>query len=146
MDGLDYMWRLDDDSKIYEPIKHDLFKFMADRQLQFGYLTEREDTCVCHLWDKVREYIKITGIKPEFFNELSETSNYYNNFEVSSMQLWRSDEYQHYINYLDKLAGVYYYRWGDAPIKTIAVSLFVPKDKTHVLTGIKYQHQGFKNF
>ena len=66
---------------------------------------------------------------------------YYNNFEVSALSLWRSTDYQDYIEYIDSLGGIYYYRWGDAPIRTLAVTLFVPSTKIHQFTDIPYKHQ-----
>ena len=110
MDGLTYIWRLDDDSHIFEPIKSDLFAYMQERHLLFGYITTREDTCVCHLWESVRKYIEFTKIKPTFFDEFPERTNYYNNFEISSLKLWRSLKYQHFIDFIDNLGGIYYYR------------------------------------
>ena len=70
---------------------------------------------------------------------------YYNNFEVSALSLWRSPDYQHYIEYVDSLGGIYYYRWGDAPIKSLAVALFVPSTKIHQFTDVPYQHRRLVN-
>ena len=47
-----------------------------------------------------------------------------------------SQEYQEFIEYIDHLGGIYYRRWGDAPIKTIAVSMFVPRNNTHKYADI----------
>ena len=148
MEGLSYMWRLDDDSHIHAPIKFDLFQYMEERHLQFGYITIREDPCVCHLWESVRKYIEITGIQPTFFDQFEEKTNYYNNFEISSLALWRSPSYRHFVQWVDRLGGMYYYRWGDGPIKSIAVSLFVPRDQVHQFTAdqVQYRHQGYQNF
>ena len=42
---------------------------------------------------------------------------------------------------MDKLGGIYYYRWGDAPIKTIGVSLFMRKGNLHWFKDINYTHK-----
>ena len=45
---------------------------------------------------------------------------FYNNFEVSRMDIWRSSAYEDLFRALE--AGVFKVRWGDAPIRTMAVS------------------------
>ena len=42
--------------------------------------------------------------------------------------MWMSRDYANYIEYIDRTGGIYYYRWGDAPIKSIAVTMFLPPD------------------
>ena len=67
---------------------------------------------------------------------------YYNNFEVSALSLWRSTDYQHYIEYVDSFGRhLLSDRWGDAPIKSLAVALFVPSTKIHQFRDIVYKHQ-----
>ena len=44
---------------------------------------------------------------------------YYNNFEVSATKLWYSVDYKEYINMIDRIGGIYYNRWGDAPINPL---------------------------
>ena len=38
---------------------------------------------------------------------------------------------------------IYYQRWGDAPVHSIAVALFAPRDKIHFFDDIGYQHDPF---
>ena len=45
---------------------------------------------------------------------------FYNNFEVSRMDIWRSSAYEDLFRALEE--GVFKVRWGDAPIRTMAVS------------------------
>jgi len=65
---------------------------------------------------------------------------FYNNFEVSDLDVWRSREYRDYIDYIDRTGGIYYGRWGDAPIKTLAVTLFIPQNRTHQFHDVEYSH------
>lgn len=81
------------------------------------------------LWSAVNDYAQRRAIRPKFRWAASHV--FYNNFEVSDLAVWRSPEYRDYIDYIDKTGGIYYRRWGDAPIKTLAVTLFVPKDRIH---------------
>ncbi len=48
---------------------------------------------------------------------------YYNNFELSRVDLWRTKEYTDYFLELDRSGGIFRYRWGDAPIRTISLAL-----------------------
>jgi Glycolipid 2-alpha-mannosyltransferase len=69
---------------------------------------------------------------------------FYNNFELSAISVWLSAEYQRYVDYIDRRGGIYHVRWGDAPIKTIAVTLFVHPNRTHQFRDIAYRHQKLK--
>lgn len=141
--GFDYAWRLDDDSKIKRPIKYDIFEYMREKNFLYGYVAITRDSpaCTINLWENTSKYINNSSIAPTFFAEWKQYWVYYNNFEVSRLSLWLSDDYQKFIDYIDKLGGIYYYRWGDAPIKSIAVSLFVRKNETHYFHDIGYQHR-----
>ena len=95
------------------------------------------------LWDAANEYINVASVKTEFYNKWPRNNMYYNNFEISRLSLWLSGDYQRFINYIDRLGGIYYHRWGDAPIKSIAVAMFVPRRRTHHFNDIGYHHQFF---
>jgi len=143
--GLEYGWRLDDDSLILRNIGYDVFAFMKSNQLQYGYIvTMGPDTCSRYLWEAAKLYKTTRQIKSQHFDTWKELDIFYNNFEISALSLWTSQQYQDYIDYIDLLGGVYYQRWGDAPIKTIAVTLFLRKEETH-LFNVSYFHQGFKS-
>ena len=143
MSELEYVLRLDDDSMILRQIKYDIFRFVRDRHITYGYVARNhEAACVEGLWPAVDKYISRESIAPQFYYNWSIFEIFYNNFELSSMALWNSDSYRKYIDYIDSLGGIYLNRWGDAPIKTIAVSLFVPLSQTHQFVDIGYKHQG----
>ena len=61
------------------------------------------------------------------------------------MSVWTSTAYRQFIDHVDRRGGIYYFRWGDAPIKTIGVTLFVEKDKTHLFKNIAYKHNIYTN-
>lgn len=48
---------------------------------------------------------------------------YYNNFFVSSTKFWEREDVKEAIDKIDKHGGIFYYRYGDAPIHTILVTL-----------------------
>jgi len=143
--GLDYVWRLDDDSQLPEDINYDLFAYMQLHNFQYGYMKIHFDSydCTTGLWKAVRHYMKLRHLQSLYFEEWIEPMIFYNNFEISALSLWMSKQYQDYINYVDRLGGIYYHRWGDAPIKTVAVTLFVPKHATHLFNDVTYIHGNF---
>ena len=138
MKQLEYTWRLDDDSLILSNINQDLFRFMSDKDLVYGYIsvTKYAGRCVQHLWNNATSYIRENHIKTQLFNKWPDTKMYYN-FEVSATKLWYSAKYKQYINMIDHAGGIYYNRWGDAPIKSIAVSMFVSENKTHCFCQVQ---------
>ena len=142
MNRLDLAWRLDDDSIILSDIGYDIFKYMSDNGIVYGYVLIKRDAygCLVHLWENATEYMNAHNINTTFFNTWPRAYVYYNNFEISSMALWRSREYQDYVEMVDQAGGIYHYRWGDAPIKTLAVTMFVPKSKTYCFSNMSYQH------
>ncbi len=147
IEGLEYLWRLDDESLITQPVSYDVFSFMKSNNILYGYIWIHRDSkdCVIDLWNSTARYIKKNNLPANNFQNWPSPMLYYNNFEISSLKLWGSKEYQSYIEYIDRLGGIYYHRWGDAPIKGIAVSLFVPHNQTHKFSDIGYKHNTFKN-
>jgi Glycolipid 2-alpha-mannosyltransferase len=94
--------------------------------------------CVIELWPAAERYWTYAG-----FDELIPMEyplKFDNNFEISATSLWRSKEYTDYINYIDRLGGIYYRRWGDAPVKSLAVSRLVNSSELHQFSDIEYVH------
>ncbi len=147
----DYYWRLDTDSFLLDKIYYDVFQFMQERNLEYGYINIFKDEPTSKgLWDTTKKYIEDNNIKPEFLHKFTsngawDRSYYYTNFEISKLDFWRSDEFMNYFEYLDRSGGIYKYRWGDHVIHLLAISMFVPENKVHRFSDIAYQHQGFIN-
>ena len=145
MADLEFAWRLDDDSQILgPPIHYDIFQFMSENDLLYGYQSIELDSTLCttNLWKSVMNYTQSANITPKFCWPAPQI--FYNNFEVSHQSVWRSKEYEDYFNFIDSLGGIYKYRWGDAPIKSLALSLFVSPNKVHLFDDIGYFHQSFR--
>ena len=141
--NLDYIWRLDDDSFIMSDVIFDVFRYMSEHDIIYGYRGISNDIarCVVGLWNNATRYIEQHNITTQFFKAWRENQIYYNNFEISSMKLWLSQNYKDYIDMIDQAGGIYYHRWGDAPIKSIAVTMFVPQNKTHMFRDVSYKHK-----
>jgi len=86
----------------------------------------------------------------------------WSNFEIGDLDFWRGEAYSKYFEYLESKGGFYYevcilfpyfrwsplircQRWGDAPVHSIAVSLFARKDQIHFFNEIGYRHEPFQH-
>ncbi|CEQ40000.1 SPOSA6832_01569 [Sporobolomyces salmonicolor] len=69
--------------------------------------------------------------------------HFWSNFEIGDLRFWRSKAYMDYVEFLDKKGGFFYERWGDAPVHSLAVALFLPKDKVIHLDPIAYRHNPY---
>ena len=144
LDGLEFYWRLDTDSRLLRPIGYDVFIRMKTLGKIHGYIWKKYDgkDCVLGLWSTARRYCETANLQPYFFDQWPNARVYYNNFEISRVDFWRSEPVQKYLDHIDRLGGIYYLRWGDNPIKAIAVSVFLPENKTHYFDDIGYAHDG----
>lgn len=52
---------------------------------------------------------------------------YYNNFFVTATSFWKRNDVKEIIDKIDKHGGIFYYRYGDAPIQTLIVTLMAPE-------------------
>ena len=144
LNGLEYAWRLDDDSVISRRIDYDVFLHMKDNGYTYGYAFVVSDhpKCIVGLWEITCKFAREYGIDiklPQYNSQLV----YYNNFEISKLSFWRSCDYQYYADYIDRLGGIYYYRWGDAAIKTLGLHIFVPRRNIYAFDDIGYVHKQF---
>lgn len=73
------------------------------------------------------------------------TCHFWSNFEIGDMDFWRSKVYQDYFEYLDRSGGFFYERWGDAPVHSIGLGLFLDKNKIHWFKDIGYRHIPYFN-
>lgn len=153
----EYYWRVEPDIKIYCDIDYDIFKWMKDNGKEYSFtvtLPEYKET-ILTLWDTTKKFM---AENPKFIHENNmldwisddkgETYNgchFWSNFEIASLNFWRSDAYTKYFEYLDKAGGFFYERWGDAPVHSIAASLFLPRDKIHFWSDVGYFHNPFNN-
>src|SRR3989344_3280370 len=147
--GYRWYWRLDTDSFILGRVPYDVFKFMEKNQYVYGYIVMSRDepTVTVGLWELTRRYLEDHNIKPTFIHDFVkdgvwDLSYYYTNFEISSLDFWRSAPVRDYFDHVDRSGGIYKHRWGDTLIHTMAVSMFLEKNKTHRFTDIYYDHQG----
>ncbi|CAI4055869.1 mannosyltransferase KTR3 SKDI_02G3130 [Saccharomyces kudriavzevii IFO 1802] len=155
LDEYEWFWRVDTDITLFCDIEYDIFKFLKVNKKKYGFilsLSEYEGT-IPTLWKTTKEFTKKN---PKFLNKNNlmnfisdddgETYNmchFWTNFEVGSLDFFRSDAYTQYFDYLDESGGFFYERWGDAPVHSIAASLFLDKSEIHFFDGLGFHHPDF---
>ncbi|KAL1914667.1 uncharacterized protein VTP21DRAFT_8078 [Calcarisporiella thermophila] len=154
---LDYYWRVEPSVDFFCDIDYDPFLYMQDNDLKYGFtisLFEYEST-IPTLWKTTKEFIEK---HPEYVapdNAMDFVSNdggnsynlchFWSNFEIADLKFWRSEAYSKYFEYLDKAGGFFYERWGDAPVHSIAASIFLNKSQIHFFNDIGYRHNPFQH-
>lgn len=153
----DYYWRVEPGVDFTCDINYDPFLFMEDNGKEYGFtimLPEYEAT-IPTLWGQTQKFMKKY---PQYIHprntlkELFEKSDggynlchFWSNFEIASLKFLRSEAYMKYFEHLDKAGGFFYERWGDAPVHSIAVGMFLPKEKIHFFEDIGYYHAPYGN-
>lgn len=162
---LDYAWyfRVEPDVEYMCDFMYDPFTLLRTNNKTYGFtiaIPEYQDT-VPTLWDTVEGFMAkypqhlhpnsaidfiSTNDSDVFFHSATKSDTKYNmchfwsNFEIASLDFFRSQAYADYFNYLDQAGGFYYERWGDAPVHSIAVSLLLDKNAIHHFDDIGYYH------
>ncbi|CAG8544655.1 15942_t:CDS:2, partial [Acaulospora colombiana] len=152
----DYYWRLEPGVEFLCDIDYDPFRFIQKNNITYGFtisLLELQET-IPTLWDTV---LKFSKEYPQYVNEknvirfMSQTGTTYNgchfwsNFEIGDLNFWRREAYLKFFDYLDRAGGFFYERWGDAPVHSIALALFLEKSQIHFFNDIGYKHSPFQH-
>jgi len=152
-----YYWRVEPDVKFFCDMQYDPFVYMEDNDKVYSFtisLVEWEPT-IPTLWSTVKEFI---ATHPQYIEEQNAMDylsadggqsynlcHFWSNFEIADMDFWRGEAYQAFFQYLESKGGFYYERWGDAPVHSIAASLFARKDQIHFFRDIGYRHDPFQH-
>lgn len=154
----DYFWRVEPGVRLDCDINYDIFKFMIDNNYQYGFtisMLEYPKT-ITSLFNSLLISLKNLN-KLDLINSIENYSNFvinfelndYNlchfwtNFEIGNLNLFRSKEYNDIFIELDKFNGFYYERWGDAPIRTLILSLILNYPQIKRFENLGYQHNPY---
>ena len=150
-----YYWRIEPDVEFFCPINYDPFIFMQQNGKKYGFTIALEEipATVPTLWkttlDFIQQhyhYIRADNNILKLFTNSNATYNmchFWSHFEIADMTLWRSEAYLKYFDWLDMAGGFFYERWGDAPVHSLAVGMFLGKDEVHWFEDIGYLHYPF---
>ncbi|KAE9398864.1 glycosyltransferase family 15 protein [Gymnopus androsaceus JB14] len=147
-----WYWRVEPNVKFYCNIDNDPFKYMEENNKVYGFTIAVYEipATIRSLWPAVTDFIKE---HPEYIADdnamgfISDNNgltynrcHFWSNFEIADMDFWRGPAYSAFFDHLDLHGGFYYERWGDAPVHSIAASLFLKADQIHFFQEIGYQH------
>lgn len=152
----DYYWRVEPWVEFYCDMPYDPFVFMRDNKKVYGFtimLREYIET-IPTLWEKTKEFMKNNRDLIPQRNSLKMVSDskgnynlchFWSNFEIADLNFLRSEKYIRYFEHLDRAGGFFYERWGDAPVHSLAVAMFLPPEQIHFFENIGYYHAPYMN-
>ncbi|KAJ7740301.1 glycosyltransferase family 15 protein [Mycena metata] len=147
-----WYWRIEPDVSFHCTLSFDPFLYMEaqDKVYAFTIALYEWSATIPTLWDTVKDFTKkypetvapdnAMGFMSENGGQDYNMCHFWSNFEIADMNFWRGETYMKFFEFLDKTGGFYYERWGDAPVHSIAASLFLPKSKIHFFNEIGYEH------
>ncbi|ORY96713.1 nucleotide-diphospho-sugar transferase [Syncephalastrum racemosum] len=157
LDEYDWYWRVEPGVKFFCDITYDPFLYMQKHKKKYGFvvtLTELQET-IPTLWQTVIDYAHSRHIdlgRPgrlwPYFEDQNGNYNlchFWSNFEIASLDLWRSPSYRDFFDYLDRTGKFFYERWGDAPVHSLAAGLFLDTTEVHYFEDIGYQHDLYRH-
>ncbi|KAF3910709.1 hypothetical protein ABW21_db0208125 [Orbilia brochopaga] len=162
LDQYEWYWRVEPGIGFYCDVDYDPFEFMRTSGKKYGFtitLPEYKST-IPSLWGQTLKFMKAN---PSYLNSNSSLQylledqdqgksldsvpapeyngcHFWSNFEIASLDLWRSEAYRKYFDHLDQAGGFFYERWGDAPVHSIAAALFLGTQEIHHFADMGYMH------
>jgi len=149
----DFYWRVEPDVHFFCDIDYDVFRFVRDNRIKYGFNMNILDDARSFpsLWKRTRSFI---NKHPELVHPEADLDwlldpqrqgdynncQFFSNFEIGDLSFFRGKANEKYFNWLDRGGGFFYERFGDAPIHTLAVAMFVPKREVWFFRDIGYQH------
>lgn len=159
----DWYFRVEPDVEYMCDFLYDPFTLLRTNNKTYGFtitIPEYYNT-IPTLWSTVKLFMAeypqflhpnnaldflVTNETDIFHHTFTESNSEYNmchfwtNFEIANLNFYRSEAYETYFNYLDQAGGFYYERWGDAPVHSIALALFLDRNAIHHFEDIGYYH------
>lgn len=144
----DWYLRLDTDSYIMSEMREDPFARMSGGAFLYGHVCPagrktEPAFAVEGLWEASLDFFGSFPPSPYLSGGRWNRCMLYTNFEVVYLPWWRSNAYMDYYRTIDRLGGIYYHRWGDAPIRTLALAARVPASRVLMFEDFRYRHQQF---
>jgi alpha 1,2-mannosyltransferase len=109
----------------------ELFEYIlpeCKKEINNGMFVEAKLSAGNPYFDRFKKVCEIVDGKECNLSEFSTQMPimYYNNFFITSTKFWKRNDVQVIVDKIDKDGGIFYYRYGDAPIHTILVTLLEP--------------------
>ncbi|KAF0984168.1 hypothetical protein FDP41_007345 [Naegleria fowleri] len=149
----EYYMRFDDDFRLMEPLKYDIFKFMEENNLQVGYSClgmpdHASGFWSGHLHERIWSYFLRQGILP--LEEMRTAGKWgqadtihAGPFEVARISVYDNPNYYHFIESVDIWEGTGVYRWSEQNFKSQWIKMYVPRLATHWFCDLSTYHKVF---
>ena len=168
---VEYILRLDTDAFFPAPLSVDPFVRLEQGRGVYGYLTTalEEPAMADGLLDAIRAGLKnltasgffsspeaagvpglllppeegllVRGVLGGGKRDEWDGTFFYNNFELLQLAFFRSRAYRAMFTALDASGGFFERRWGDGPVRTLALGLLARPEAVVKLSAIPYWHQ-----
>ncbi|KAJ1669507.1 hypothetical protein GGF38_002207 [Coemansia sp. RSA 25] len=155
-----YMWRLEPGSHYTCDFEYDPILHMQKNHYSYGFAIASEEMpdTVPTLFKSLTAYLRqnsatspssannnslswIVGGKNGGYNRC----HFLTNFEIADLDFLRSDAYQDLFTYLDRSGGIYYERWTDASVRSLAVPLLLSPRQVRWFHDVGYRHDALQN-
>jgi len=142
--------RLDTDSYFLKGANLSLFDWFNAGKLVYGYIEsavqDDHPQVVVGLRDTVRQYMRLRLRSRRLVPHYIGIRSYYTNFEIGSLDFFRSPVWQDFFQFLDSTGGFYTQRWGDAPVRFAGIWATCPKKQiSKIPPGFTYFHGDYFN-
>ncbi|KAI5180424.1 alpha 1,2-mannosyltransferase [Nematocida sp. AWRm80] len=159
-----YYWRIEPGTQLHCDINYDVFEYMSQNKKKYGFVIALHEysSTIPSLWKAITGFVSLynTNYTPGKYWQLLSRDNlarfitdemytrynlchFWSNFEIAEFEVFRGQKYQMYFDFLDRSGGFFYERWGDAPVHSIAISLFLDRSEIHHFSDIGYTHPPF---
>lgn len=152
LSDVNYYWRIEPSVHFDCEITYDVFKFMRtnNKLYAFNMALQEDQRTIPSLWNASMsffsenpQYVASNNNAKFITDDGGQTYNlchFWSNFEIASLDFFRSKGYEDYFKFLDNQGGFFYERWGDAPVHTIAASYMLPASSLHFVANTGYMH------
>lgn len=160
-DDLDYFWRFELGTEYMCPIDVDPFQYMLDNQKEISYsmATYEKQETIPSLFKTVTKFKKQ---HPEWHPTIDMADKslmslmtyedgeynrcfFWNNFQIAATSFFKSAEYQAFFEFIDKEEGIFYERWADPVIQSLAAALFLNRNQVHFWEDVGYRYRFLYN-
>lgn len=164
LDKYDWYWRVEPDIQYHCDITYDPFTFLRENNKTYGWVLSMHEfpLTIPTLWHTTQEFALSNRHHVSPNNSLNWITNpdvknavatndslllgpynnchFWSNFEIANLNFFRGEAYRRYFEHLDATGGFFYERWGDAPVHSIALTLFLPRTAIHHFSDFGYTH------
>ncbi|KAI7831854.1 glycosyltransferase family 15 protein [Kickxella alabastrina] len=150
-----YMWRLEPGSHYTCDFEYDPFVHIQRNHLSYGFAISLEEMpdAVPSLLTAARAFVLENPVLVSarenslgwLFGPEFNRCQFLTNFEIVDLNFVRSAKYRALFAFLDQRGGIYYERWTDATVRSLAAAMFLRPDQVHWFEDVGYVHDLLNN-